>query len=144
MVVKDFVPNSFKIFLQNLIDSAGFEWYYNGNSTTEGQDNIFQFIHVIVNEQGYQSPHYEKIKPLLYFFELHTGLKVKGILRMKANLLTQRELSEDTNKLAIHTDVNINGAKQCALIALEEIFTNNTDESKHNFWIEVKQEIEKL
>ena len=35
-------------------------------------------------------------------------------------------------------------AKQCALIALEEIFTNNTDESKHNFWIEVKQEIEKL
>ena len=112
MVVKDFVPNSFKIFLQNLIDSAGFEWYYNGNSTTEGQDNIFQFIHVIVNEQGYQSPHYEKIKPLLYFFELNTGLKVKGILRMKANLLTQRELSEDTNKLAIHTDVNIN-EKDC-------------------------------
>ena len=112
MVVKDFVPNSFKIFLQNLINSAGFEWYYNSNSTTEGQDNIFQFIHVIVNEQGYQSPHYEKIKPLLYFFELHTGLKVKGILRMKANLLTQRELSEDTNKLAIHTDVNIN-EKDC-------------------------------
>jgi len=86
MVVKDFVPNSFKVLLQNLINSEGFEWYYNGNSTTEGQDNIFQFIHVIVNEQGYKSPHYEKIKPLLYFFELHTGLKVKGIRRMKANL----------------------------------------------------------
>lgn len=112
MVVKDFVPSSFKIFLQNLINSAGFEWYYNGNSTLEGQDNIFQFIHTIVNETGYKSPHYEKIKPLLYFFELHTGLKVKGIRRMKANLLTQRDISEDTNKLAIHTDVNMN-EKDC-------------------------------
>ena len=35
-------------------------------------------------------------------------------------------------------------AKQCALIAVEEIFINNTDESKHNYWIEVKEEIEKL
>lgn len=112
MVVKDFVPSSFKIFLQNLINSAGFEWYYNGNSTLEGQDNIFQFIHTIVNETGYKSPHYEKIKPLLYFFELHTGLKIKGIRRMKANLLTQRDISEDTNKLAIHTDVNMN-EKDC-------------------------------
>lgn len=35
-------------------------------------------------------------------------------------------------------------AKQCALIALDEIFSNNTDESKHDYWIEVKQELEKL
>jgi hypothetical protein len=35
-------------------------------------------------------------------------------------------------------------AKQCSLIAVEEIFINNTDEAKHNYWIEVKEEIEKL
>ena len=35
-------------------------------------------------------------------------------------------------------------AKQCALIAVDEIFSNNTDISKHDYWIEVKQEIEKL
>ena len=35
-------------------------------------------------------------------------------------------------------------AKECALIAVDEIFGNNTDESKHDYWIEVKQEIEKL
>jgi hypothetical protein len=27
---------------------------------------------------------------------------------------------------------------------VEEIFINNTDEAKHNYWIEVKEEIEKL
>lgn len=35
-------------------------------------------------------------------------------------------------------------AEQCALIAVDEIFSNNTDESKHDYWIEVKQEIDKL
>jgi len=35
-------------------------------------------------------------------------------------------------------------AKQCALICLEELFINNTKESKHNYWIDVKEEIEKL
>ena len=110
MVIEKFIPNIFKTFLQNLLENVNFEWHYMNNSlnynATQIQDGIFQFIHIIVDEQGNKSPHYEKIKPLLYFFELHTGLKIKGILRMKANLLTQRELSEDINKLAIHTDVN--------------------------------------
>ncbi len=35
-------------------------------------------------------------------------------------------------------------AKKCALIAMDEIFINNTDESKHDYLIEVKEEIEKL
>jgi hypothetical protein len=34
--------------------------------------------------------------------------------------------------------------KACALIAMDEIFINNTDEAKHDYWIEVKEEIEKL
>jgi len=34
-------------------------------------------------------------------------------------------------------------AKMCALIAVDELFSNNTDQSKHDFWIEVKEEIEK-
>jgi hypothetical protein len=35
-------------------------------------------------------------------------------------------------------------AKQCALICLEELFISNTKESKHNYWIDVREEIEKL
>jgi hypothetical protein len=35
-------------------------------------------------------------------------------------------------------------AEECALIAVDEIFRNNTDESKHDYWINVKEEIEKL
>lgn len=35
-------------------------------------------------------------------------------------------------------------AEECALIAVDEIFRNNIDESKHDYWINVKEEIEKL
>lgn len=40
--------------------------------------------------------------------------------------------------------IGFHEAKQCALICLEELFVNNTKESKHNYWIDVKEEIEKL
>lgn len=40
--------------------------------------------------------------------------------------------------------IRIRLAKECALIAVEQIYINNTDESKNDYWIEVKQEIENL
>lgn len=35
-------------------------------------------------------------------------------------------------------------AKQCALIAVAELFDYNSKLEMHNYWIKVKQEIEKL
>ena len=35
-------------------------------------------------------------------------------------------------------------AIQCALIAIDEIYKNNTDESKNDYWIEVKKELEEM
>ena len=45
-----------------------------------------------------------------------------------------------------HTSLKaiISNSKQCAIIAVDEIFSNNTDISKHDYWIEVKTEIENL
>ena len=37
-----------------------------------------------------------------------------------------------------------NLAKKCALIAVDELFDYNSKESMHNYWILVKEEIEKL
>jgi hypothetical protein len=38
--------------------------------------------------------------------------------------------------------IRIRLAKECALIAVEQIYINNTDESKNDYWIEVMREIE--
>ena len=45
---------------------------------------------------------------------------------------------------ALSAQNQIDNAKQCALITVDEIYKNNTDESKNNYWIEVKNEIEQL
>ena len=45
---------------------------------------------------------------------------------------------------ALSAQNQIDNAKQCALITVYEIYKNNTDESKNNYWIEVKNEIEQL
>ena len=58
--------------------------------------------------------------------------------------MTPKEKAEElVNKYYFLVDVLFE-QKQCALIAVDEVFGNNTDESKHDYWIEVKQEIEKL
>jgi hypothetical protein len=41
-------------------------------------------------------------------------------------------------------EMYIGKAKQCALIAIDEIYMNCTDQSKNDYWIEVKNELEKL
>ena len=39
---------------------------------------------------------------------------------------------------------DIEESKRFALIAVDEIYSNNTDESRNDYWIEVKQEIENI
>jgi hypothetical protein len=64
----------------------------------------------------------------------------------KAKELIDKYLNAD------YTDVNINGAKQCALIAVDEIedaidfdwMQVQNLESQHRYWQKVKEEIEKL
>jgi hypothetical protein len=42
------------------------------------------------------------------------------------------------------TEMNRFQSIQCALIAIDEIYSNCTDQSKNDYWIEVKNELEKL
>ena len=49
---------------------------------------------------------------------------------LKSNLMDDKEAIDD--------------AKQCALIAVDELFDYNSKESMHDYWILVKQEIELL
>jgi len=41
-------------------------------------------------------------------------------------------------------NIEFDTAKKCALITLDEIFSNNTNQSKHDYWCEVKEELDKL
>ena len=61
--------------------------------------------------------------------------------KLKAEELVNRFIYRRTDY------VEIDDAKQCALIAVDEMLDNNLwfkDEVNNNYWQEVKQEIEKL
>jgi len=56
----------------------------------------------------------------------------------KAKELVDKYLNAD------YTDINIHGAKQCALIAVEEVFSVIGDDyfTKYEFYLEVKNQLE--
>lgn len=71
--------------------------------------------------------------------------------KIKINNMTPKEKAEQLYKDAyirwcyeLSHDKNVSIAKNIANYICDEIFSNNTDESKHDYWIEVKQEIQKL
>jgi hypothetical protein len=113
MIIDDFVSESFKLTLESLINAKDFDWQFSKNSAysywnygnTVPHDGVFQFCHMIKNIDGYYSKDYEIFKPLIYFFEFKTGLKIKGLYKLKVNMLTQRDITEEDNRLAIHKDM---------------------------------------
>jgi hypothetical protein len=65
--------------------------------------------------------------------------------RYKNNNMTPKEKAQDLiDKFTLPFSPNHEEAKQCALIALDEIFSNNTKQSKHDYWCRVKEELDKL
>jgi len=61
----------------------------------------------------------------------------------KAKELTDKYMNAD------YTDIGIHGAKQCALICVDEILNDNpniydSDRLNHNYWKNVKKEISLL
>jgi len=41
-------------------------------------------------------------------------------------------------------EIGYEAGKQCALIALDEIYSNSTNQSKNDYWCRVKEELDKL
>lgn len=63
----------------------------------------------------------------------------------KAQELVSRFLSINLSQVSELVDgIRIRLAKESALIAVEQIYINNTDESKNDYWIEVMREMENL
>ena len=107
MHVENFIPESYKNELINLFLDDYFPWYYNNTTLIEGNNDLFyQFTHNIYGKNNIKSDTFFRVQPLLYFFEQSSGMKIKQINRIKANLLPRQPVSEDQEKTAIHTDLD--------------------------------------
>jgi len=105
MVLKDLVPLYYSKHLEKLIlDNKEFKWTLFSDSVYIDADGLFQFIHFVNLDGEAISPYNDDIVKILDYFELKTGLKIKTINRIKVNLLTKRDITEEENNKGIHRD----------------------------------------
>lgn len=61
-----------------------------------------------------------------------------------AEALVEKMLNAHSNKMSDYSSIEFPTAKVCARIALDEIYANNTDESKNDYWVQVNNELDNL
>ena len=82
-IIKNFLENQEFINLKNLMMGPNFDWYYNACVNSDG-DGYFQFTHIFC-DKGKPRPNLNLLNNIIY------KLKIKEILRIKANLITKTE-----------------------------------------------------
>jgi hypothetical protein len=95
--------------LEEVLSGHQFPWFWrpstvHGVNENNYPSNDFQFIHMAYYKGQPQSELFNYVRPLLFEFEKATGLTIKDIYKIKANLLPKQEL--DDIEASIHTDLD--------------------------------------
>ena len=84
--------------IKSLLTSGDFAWFFqNAINKRDENPNQFCFTHMLFNNLGMQTPHFQLIKPVLNLLE------AKALLRIKCNLYPNINKYEEH---AFHTDYN--------------------------------------
>lgn len=108
-VLKDFLPKELEDKLEEIICYHKFPWYWRPSTTygiyEEGKESKdYQFVHIMYHENTVYSEAFELAREVLFKFELKTGMKIKDLIRIKANLTTPTMLTDAELDDAIHID----------------------------------------
>lgn len=96
-VIDNFIPESYQNALIQEFEGE-LSWFYsnsaagvceNFDTTDSNIIDSTQFVHGIVEDNKGISPTYPLIFPLIWFLEKEKHIKVKNVLRVKANLMTR-------------------------------------------------------
>ncbi len=107
-IVQDVLPNEYKVQLQEILFGSQFPWYWYDHTIQETNDikqNIFQLQHIFFAMGNINSNYFKLIEPMFGYIEKSTGIEVKGVLRINANLLPRQVCNEDDIANTIHIDV---------------------------------------
>jgi hypothetical protein len=106
MLYENFLNKDAYELIAKSFKASSVQWYWNKNTTyhEDPNEDIFQFVHNLYSDNRVDSDLFEVVRPLLIEFEKVTSLKIKNIVRIKANLLPKLNVSEEAIKKTIHTD----------------------------------------
>jgi hypothetical protein len=109
--LSNFVSEETANKLEEVLSSYQFPWFwrpstvYGANDDGEGSKD-FQFIHMAFYDNQPQSELFNFVTPLLFDFEKATGITIKNLRKIKANLLPKQYLDKAELEETVHTDVD--------------------------------------
>jgi hypothetical protein len=106
MIIDKVLPDSYAKEIRDAFMSDYFPWYFNDCLIQEANTikDQFQFTHTLFLDNEAKSDIFSLVKPMIYFIELHTGIKIKNTIRIKANLITRNNSVLDVYR-TVHQDV---------------------------------------
>jgi hypothetical protein len=107
MKINNFLPDMAKNELSLNLLNDNFPWYYKDHTTqylNNTQDDLAQFVHVFFEDGAINSQYFNIAKNIILFFEKETNIKIKNIIRLKANLNTKYKMTNKEMKQVIHKD----------------------------------------
>jgi hypothetical protein len=107
MLIEKIVSADDKEYFSKLLSSMDIPWYYNDYTFREDVkiDSGFQFTHTIYSKNQPMSPLYDIARKIMDNFQTRTGIKIKDIYRIKANLLTRTILENSVVANTWHQDI---------------------------------------
>lgn len=106
MIIEKLLPQDLEDAVHKVIMSKNFTWHWNSENIipdTPDKD-IFQLTHVFFLYRNVWSVHYPLVNMIISHLVEQTGLKVKRVVRIKANLIPNIAHEEASLKNLIHTD----------------------------------------
>lgn len=101
MIIKNFLPESYKNDIYNLTTSNEFPWFYNESisgqpigSKGDFSEVQYGFSHVLFNNGEENSPFYKFFIPMVYFIEEKTGERINELIRVRVGLNTKSSEKE--------------------------------------------------
>lgn len=96
-VLNNFLSQEMENEIEKLLFDGDFPWFFNEKTVYEDLNKGFfyndkntvhgsQFNHTFLNNNKINSDFYKNIAPLIFYFSVHSGIKVDKPIRIKSNL----------------------------------------------------------
>lgn len=105
MIIQNLLPDFLKQNIYDDLTSSFFPWYWNETANyKDSNEDLFHFTHTMYADNQSNSVKLDLVLPIIWFFQKETNIKIKSIVRIKANLTTRYNMTEKDISDSIHTD----------------------------------------
>lgn len=123
-IIDNFLPPSLHANIKHELLNDFFPWYFNCSIANKNDiPHSFQFTHNFYSDDMVNSDWYKTVHPVLYIIEEKLKVKLKGALRIKANLNTQNTLLNPKDNIHQDTPEACNNTKFMTLL----YYVNDSD-----------------